>query len=52
VRTELQRKEFLAFPEAVIGKKVAEEGEDETKAKLAKAWNARWLKATGGKAKK
>jgi ABC-type Fe3+ transport system substrate-binding protein len=52
VRTELQRKEFLAFPEAVAGKKVAEEGEDATKAKLAKAWNARWLKASGGDAKK
>jgi ABC-type Fe3+ transport system substrate-binding protein len=52
VRTELQRKEFLAFPEAVADKKVAEEGEDATKAKLAKAWNERWLKASGAAAKK
>lgn len=52
VRTELQHKEFLAFPKAVIGKKVTEEGEDETKAKRAKAWNAGWLTATDAKARK
>lgn len=47
VRPDMQRKEFLPYPDEVAGKKVATPGDDETKAKLQKRWNALWLQGGG-----
>jgi hypothetical protein len=47
VRIDMQRKEFLPYPEEVIGKKTATPGDDETKAKVAKLWNKLWLQGGG-----
>ena len=47
VRVDMQRKEFLPYPEEVVGKKTATPGDDETKAKVAKRWNALWLQGGG-----
>ena len=47
VRIDMQSKEFLPYPEAVVGKTVATPGDDETKAKLQKRWNALWLQGGG-----
>ena len=47
VRIDMQSKEFLPYPEAVAGKMVATPGDDDTKAKLQKRWNALWLQGGG-----
>jgi iron(III) transport system substrate-binding protein len=47
VREELRSKEFLAYPDAVVGKKMATPGDEETKIKLQKTWNDLWLNGGG-----
>jgi iron(III) transport system substrate-binding protein len=47
VRIDMQSKEFLPYPEEVAGKTMATPGDDETKAKLQKRWNALWLQGGG-----
>ncbi len=47
VRKELQRKEFLDFPDAVADKRMVTSGEPETRVRLQKYWDARWQSMGG-----
>jgi hypothetical protein len=47
IRDELHGREFLPYPDAVLGKSVVKAGSEETKVKLHKRWNELWLQGGG-----